>query len=210
MRKSVLFLTLIALTALVLVPAAAAAEEQKNRIHGGVSFVSAQGDPKIEVDDENVRAEVDDDWGFYADYERMIASKWGLKFGAHFQEQDVDISGGDTTGNLGSLKATPLTANILFHPAPLSHVDFYVGGGFAYVMFDKIELNNDITAGGRDSLDIDDDKTWNAQLGVDFRFGDSPFGINLDLKYIQMSGDSELGDIEVDPLIASGGIAIRW
>jgi len=215
MKKSVLIVSFIASTALALAPIASAAEEQKNRIHGGVSFVSAQGDPKIDVDEgggdiEHVRAEIDDDWGFYADYERMIADKWGIKFGANWSDQDVDISGGTTTGHFGSLQATPITANILFHPAPLSHVDFYIGGGFAYVMFDDIHIENDFGGGGRDTLEIDDDTTWNAQLGVDFRFGDSPFGLNLDAKYIKMSGDSELGDLKVDPLIAGAALAIRW
>lgn len=215
MRKYLLILPLTALLAMALAPAATAAEEQKNRIHGGVAFVSAQGDPKIDVEVapgvvEHARAEVDDDWGWYADYERMIASKWGLKFGANWSEQDIDVSGGDRTGHFGALQAIPLTANILFHPAPLSHVDFYVGGGFAYVMFDDMDIDNDFGPGGRDTLDIDDDKTWNAQIGVDFRFGDSAFGLNLDAKYIQMSGDSELGDIEVDPLIAGAALAIRW
>jgi len=215
MRKCVRTISMIALTVMALAPAAVAAEEQNNRIHGGVSFVTAQGDPKLDVETfpgvtEHARAEIDDDWGFYADYERMIYKKFGLKFGVNWSEQDIDISGGDRTGHFGSIQATPITANIMFHPAPLSHVDFYVGGGFAYVMYDKISIKNDFGPGGRTELDVDDDQTWNAQLGVDFRFGDSPFGLNLDAKYIKTSGDSELGAIDVNPLIAGAALAIRW
>jgi len=215
MRKIALILPLIAMMGLILVPAAAGAEEQNNRVHAGVTYVKAQGDPKLDVETspgvvEHVRAEIDDDYGFYADYERMIARKWGLKFGANWNKQDVDISSGDRHGHLGELKVTPLTANILFHPAPESHVDFYVGGGFAYVLYSGMDLENEFGPGGREKLDIDDDQTWNAQLGFDFRFGDSPFGLNLDLKYILTSGDTELGDIKVDPLIAGAALAIRW
>src|SRR5262249_31754918 len=205
MRKSLLILPATALMVLALAPAADAAEEQNNRFHAGMTYVDPNGNPKLDVEVapgvvEHARAEIDKDTGFYADYERMIASKLGLKFGANWNKYDIDISGGDRSGHFGELKATPLYANLLFHPAPLSHTDFYIGGGFAYVLYSDVTIENDFGPGGRKVLDVDDDQTWNAQLGVDFRFGDSPFGLNIDAKYIKTSGDSELGALDVEPL----------
>lgn len=215
MRKCVPILSMIALTTMALAPAANAAEEQKNHVHGGLTYVHALSDPKLDVEVapgvvEHARAEIDDDYGYYVDYERMVASKLGIKFGAMWNDQDVDISGGDRTGHFGSVQMTPLTANLLFHPAPLSHTDFYIGGGFAYVMYDKIDIEDEFGPGGRTQLDLDDDPTWNAELGLDIRFGDSIFGLNLDAKYIKTAGDSELGALDINPLIGSAALAIRW
>lgn len=219
MRKSLLILPMTAVLAMAFVPAASAADEQNNRVHVGVTLSHPLADPKLEVDpsggsipgfSSKERLEVDNDNGFFFDYERMIAKKLGLKFGANFNKYDLDVSSGPRQGHFGELKQTPLTVNLLFHPAPLSHTDFYIGGGFAYVLNKKIDIENDFGPGGRNALDVDDDKTWNAQLGVDFRFGDSNFGLNLDAKYIKQSADSELGDIQVDPLIGGAALAIRW
>jgi len=41
----------------------------------------------------------------------------------------------------------------------------------------------DVFPGRITQLDPDDDKTWNTELGLNIKFGDSPLGLNLNGQY---------------------------
>ena len=192
-------------------------DSKKNNLDLGANYSHPLGNPKLDLVTGRESVEVDRDNGFYVNYERKLSKVVGLKFGFASNEYDLDVSSGPLQGNLGSLKTRPLTANLLFHPSSGAPVDFYFGGGFAYVKYGDIDVRSrfqlafaDVFPGRVTQLDPDDDKTWNTELGLNIKFGDSPLCLNLNGQYIKTTAATNHGDFKVDPINAGAALLIRW
>jgi len=183
---------------------------ERNNIHVGYLWVNPQGDPKVDIGGTRSRLEIDNGSGWYLDYEVKFTDVIGLDLGAAWFKNDIDVSSGNK-GHLGKLTTKPFTANILFHPNAKAPVDFYVGGGFAYVAFKDMRVKPQFRGIlNEDQIGLDKDTTVGAQAGVNIKFGDSHLGLNFDAKYIKASAGADVGDIDLDPVMLGGALLIRW
>lgn len=207
MKKALVVLAILLLPSLALCDDNAAA---RNNLHLGYMFSNPQGDPKVDINGSRSRLEIDNANGWYLDYEWKFTDVLGLDFGGAYAKHDVDISDGPFKGALGKIKVKPFTANLLFHPNAKAPIDFYVGGGFAYVAFNDLRLKPQLRGPlGEDQIGLDKDTTFDIQAGINVIFGDH-FGINIDGKYIKTTASGDVGDIDIDPVNVGAAFAFRW
>ncbi|HSP32936.1 MAG TPA: OmpW family outer membrane protein, partial [Thermoanaerobaculia bacterium] len=114
-------------------------------------------------------------------------------------------------------KMQPITGTLQLHFNPRSSVDFYLGGGGAYVMFKPSSSFNPGNS-GLTGLRFRDE--WGPLVNAGLGFGFSPnFGINLDAKYMWVRanatptfGNVTIGNvgnssrIGVNPFVVSAGL----
>jgi outer membrane protein W len=80
------------------------------------------------------------------------------------------------------IKMTPITGALQLHWNPRSSVDFYVGGGGAYVM---LKPDNSFNPGTTGLTSVRFRDEWGPLVNAGLGFGFSPnFGINFDAKYM--------------------------
>lgn len=206
MKRAALIVTIAALTTL---PALA------QQIDWGVWAVSAtlQGDnlvdpeQRIEINfDENVGAAVTGDirWGGF------LSTEIGIY--AFDADGTIDLGVLDEQIDLGTFNVTPITATLRAHFGS-GAVDFYVGAGAAYVLLDDL-ISDDLSSLGTEIVEVDDEVTWLANAGLGWWFSDA-FGVGIDAKWIGLEADtlSDTGEelqLELDPLMISGGLLLRF
>ena len=116
------------------------------------------------------------------------------------------------------IKMTPITGALQLHWNPRSSVDFYVGGGGAYVM---MKPDNSFNAAGTGLTSVRFRDEWGPLVNAGLGFGFSPnFGINFDAKYmwVRANARTTFGDetvignvgnsqrIGLNPFILSAGL----
>ncbi|SCK09714.1 OmpW family protein [Vogesella sp. LIG4] len=112
-------------------------------------------------------------------------------------------------GDLGSVKALPPTVTVQYHFNPEGQFRPYVGAGINYTRF--YGLHDDSGLG----LSVKKNSFGPAlQVGMDIPVSKSVF-INFDVKKIWMStkvsaGGTELGTLDVNPLVTSVGIGTKF
>ena len=115
--------------------------------------------------------------------------------------------------DLGEVGALPITLTMRGHFGG-EQVNFYVGGGGAYVRFDDFS-SDDLRLAGVERIQIDDQATWLANAGVSFHLKKN-LRIGIDLKYFPVKvrrvqlPSRERVDLELDPLLLSGGVIYRF
>jgi len=99
---------------------------------------------------------------------------------------------------------TTLTVGPNFHLTPEKRFDLYVG---PFVGFASVDGGEFSTLGETFSPDVDDEFVFGAQLGLDLPFkADGPWALHLGLRYISVSA----GDLDLDPIIGTAGVAYRF
>ncbi len=115
------------------------------------------------------------------------------------------------------IKMTPITGTLQLHWNPRSSVDFFIGGGGAYVMLKPDQSFNPGTT-GLTSVRFRDE--WGPLVNAGLGFGFSPnFGINFDAKYMWIRANARttfteatvgnVGNSErigLNPLVLSAGL----
>lgn len=120
---------------------------------------------------------------------------------------------GERVVDLGSMDLTPISLTLQFHLAPRSALDPYLGVGAAWVLADDLE-SQDLRELGLDRIEIDDELTYVLNAGVGVRLTRS-FGLYLDGKYFALEpatrapGEEEV-DLEINPLVVSAGVRLRF
>jgi outer membrane protein W len=115
---------------------------------------------------------------------------------------------------LGSLRVTPVTATIQFHPGQWRLLRPFVGGGVAYVLSGELAGRDSASAENR-RIEVDDELTWVASAGVDFSVNPA-LGVGLDARYIPLKvgfrtrGAAEDGQLRLSPWIVSVGARFRF
>src|SRR5438093_3442156 len=100
---------------------------------------------------------------------------------------------------------TPIAMNLLFHPNPRGVFDVYLGGGAAYVRFSDLGR----IRGGSER--IPDQVTWNAEIGLDIKFGDGRFGLNLNGSYLDArASEGYSREIDVLPFNLGATLSCHW
>ncbi len=163
--------------------------------------------------EESSVLKLDSGTGFGLGLEYLFNDRLGVEAGiivadldAHFMVDILDLWGmADDEAQF-----SPLTLGVNYHVTPHSRVDFFVGPFVALVQYDDVQFN---TLGEVFTRDFEDDWTFGLNLGVDVPFGsESPWAFTGGVKYLETSaeGANDVPNLDVDPLIFTGGIAYRF
>lgn len=199
----------LALAALLLVAVALPLAAQSNDL--GLWVAAAQvGD----TDAEGVTIEFDDARGFGASLNHFWTDRFSTEIGATALRSDDGGLSIDRQRLLrtGELKMIPITVAAQWHFNRHARFDPYVGAGVAYVLTDDLQ-SDDLDAVDIGTVEIDDGIGWVAEAGGTLAISNR-FGVAFDAKYIRFRPDSgPPGDtvkLELDPLVLSAGVRIRW
>lgn len=121
------------------------------------------------------------------------------------QTVDITMAG----ANIGKIKALPPSLLVQYHFTDLGALKPYVGLGVNYTLFfSRDNILNGAAAVDRSSVGLA------AQVGFDYMFNKN-WGLNLDVKYIQMETDvslsgSKIGTLNLSPITAGVGVSYRF
>ena len=121
------------------------------------------------------------------------------------QTVDITIAG----ANIGKIKALPPSLLVQYHFTDLGAFKPYVGLGVNYTLFfSRDNILNGAASVDRSSVGLA------GQVGFDYMFNKN-WGLNLDVKYIQMETDvslngSKIGTLNLSPITAGVGVSYRF
>lgn len=166
-----------------------------------------------------VRLELQDDTGYGVAVNFYLGSRFSTEIGLSLIEPDViTIVSGDQSGtfiNTLGTEVIPVTAVLQYHFNPDGPFDLYIGGGVAYVLVDDIKGNVD--QAGFERIEIEEDAGFAVNIGLNYWFGNA-FGLNIDAKYVPLESSANVvfgsgtttAEVSINPLLVSGGLAIRF
>ncbi len=171
-------------------------------------------EPRGSVTEEDIELGFDDDDSFGVAVVTHFAPELSLELAVSRAEPELVASADDLPIEvaLGELQMTPITAALRYHFIPSARISPYVGAGVAYVLYDELSVEDEF---GEETIDFENSFGYLASAGVDFRITDF-LGINLDAKYLKSKSESSAAgdpvtlDVEVDPLITSVGVSLRF
>jgi outer membrane protein W len=142
-----------------------------------------------------VDVEVDDDFGFGANYTYFVSENFSLELSADYIESDVELSLGGLSEDVDELEQISVLLAGRIHPKLNSKILPYLSGGIGYFFNDM------------DEESVDDSYGYFIGAGVEVFLSDS-LCLNLDLKYIwtEIETDTDSIDIAEDPFIAGLGL----
>ena len=122
--------------------------------------------------------------------------------------QRVDVR--TNSSSLGTVTALPPTLLAQYHFTQFGPLKPYVGAGVNYTRFGSRELNN-----GSDFYSVEKSSLgYAAQIGADYMLTKN-WGINLDVKYLQIktdviSGGTSAGTLDLSPIATSVGVTYKF
>ncbi len=153
--------------------------------------------------------EFDEDMGYGVLYNRFWIGGFSTEFAYQRLGADLTVSFQDITEQAGDLDLDILSATGQFHIARGSMISPYIGGGVAYVSGEAGSIDEDEL----DAVDLENELDWLVNAGLNVSFGQR-FAVYVDGKYIMYEargeGDPEDDALEINPLIISGGIKLRF
>lgn len=189
-------------------------------VTGWYSRVDLSGDPAVEdLRFDNV--DFDSEGGFGLSVNFFLGNRFSVQLAAYRFDPEAAFTAADplvAVGGLGELEVIPLTAVLQIHLLPNSRISPYVGAGVGYVILDDIRSRRDL-----DDVDVDR-IDFSSDFGLVFNVGASLalsriFAVNLDLKYMPVDSAATVvftqgpplkTDVEVNPLIISAGLSLRF
>ena len=121
--------------------------------------------------------------------------------------QRVDVRAGQAS--LGAVTALPPTLLAQYHFTQFGPLKPYVGAGINYTRFGSRNL------GGADEYSVEKSSVgYAAQIGADYMLTKN-WGINLDVKYLQIktdviSGGASVGTLDLSPIATSVGVTYKF
>lgn len=200
---------------MLMLPAAAFAQvEQRFRLQG--TWSNPTDELREHYEEGDVFIEAEDAFGGRLAYEVLFGDRLGVELAAGTVRHDVAVEAelvGFPTSRLelGRIRVTPITASLLYHLAPHSKTDFYVGGGAAYVDYGDFELTID-NAG--EKLSVDADLTYTLQAGLDLKLNER-WRLTGNVQWIdtkaRFSDDPDADDsLPISPVVVGAGVALRF
>lgn len=121
------------------------------------------------------------------------------------QTVDITMAG----AQIGKIKALPPSLLVQYHFTDLGAFKPYVGLGLNYTIF----TSRDNILGGAASVE-QSSVGLAGQVGFDYMFTKN-WGLNVDVKYIQMDtdvsvGDTKIGKLDLNPVTAGVGVSYRF
>ena len=191
---------------LLLLPLTAAA--QNNEL--GVFISTSQfDDGEIDEAGDIFDVEFEEDMGVGLLYNRFWMGGFSTELAYQRLGADLTLSAGDVAEDLGELDLDILSATAQLHFAKGSMISPYIGGGLAYVSGEA----GSIDEGELTTENLESEVEFLANAGLNVGLG-SRFAVFLDGKYIlyeaRGEGDSDGEALDINPLIISGGIKLRF
>ena len=150
-------------------------------------------------------------FGFALEY--LINDRLGVEGTLLLADLDSDFIfdlGQDWGMDEDELGFTPLSVGLNYHLTPDRRADLYIGPFVALVQYDDVDFN---ALGQQFNREFDDEFTFGVNVGLDVPFGsETPWAFAGSLKYLAATaeGDNFDGELDVDPLIVTAGIAYRF
>ena len=162
----------------------------------------------------------DDGYGLGLSVERLFNDRVGLEGRGVFAQLDdmyeIDIGAlWEMTDD--EVDYWNLSLGLNFHLTPESNLDWYVGPFIGWASIDGNEFN---LLERNVVRDADGDFIWGGQVGLDWPFGDSAWGLHLGARYTAFSTDieaegadepnRELDELNLDPITVELGLAYHF
>ncbi len=181
--------------------------------YGAGDFFARAGVAKVAPKSDNgdlasgtYEVDVQDDSAFAFTLGYRFTDKLGMELlAAEPFEHDVQLNG----ANLASTEHLPPTLTLQYYPlgGTEARVQPYAGVGVNYTRFSDEHID-----GG--DLELDDSWGAAAQVGVDLLI-DEHWALNAAAWYLDIDADASLGGtdigtVEIDPMVVMGGISYRF
>ena len=191
---------------LLFLPLTAAA--QNNEL--GVFISTSQfDDSEIQDAGDVFDVEFDEQMGVGLLYNRFWIGGFSTELAYQRLGADLTLSLDDVSEDIGELDLDVLSATAQLHFARGSMISPYIGGGVAYISGEA----GSIDANELDTVDLENELEFLANAGLTVGLGRS-FALFLDGKYIvyeaRGEGDPDDEALELNPLVISGGIKLRF
>lgn len=191
---------------LLILPLTATA--QNNEL--GVFISTSQfDDGDLQDPDDLFDVEFEEDMGLGLLYNRFWFGGFSTELAYQRLGADLTLSLDDVSEDFGELDLDVLSATGQLHFAPGSMLSPYIGGGVAYISGEA----GSIDQGELEATDLENEIDFLANAGINIGLGRN-FAIFLDGKYIlyeaRGEGETEDSAIEINPLILSGGLKLRF
>jgi opacity protein-like surface antigen len=196
----------IVLLSLLVLPLTAAA--QNNEL--GVFISTSQfDDSEIEDAGDVFDVEFDEDMGVGLLYNRFWLGGFSTELAYQRLGADLTLSAEDIAADVGELDLDVLSATAQLHFARGGTLSPYIGGGVAFVSGEAGSIDEDEL----ESSDLESELDFLVNAGLNVGLG-RRFAIFVDGKYVMYEargeGDSDDEALDINPLIISGGIKIRF
>jgi outer membrane protein W len=191
---------------LAVLPLTAAA--QNNEL--GV-FISTSQFDESEIEDAGdvFDVEFDEDMGVGLLYNRFWFGNFSTELAYQRLGADLTLSLDDVSEDIGNLDLDVLSATAQLHFGRGGLISPYIGGGLAYISGEAGNIDGDEA----ESIDLENELEFLANAGLTVGLGRG-FAVYLDGKYIvyeaRGEGDPDEEALELNPLILSGGIKLRF
>ena len=198
--------TLIVLS-LLLLPLTATAQPM-NEI--GVFISTSQFDDSEISDAEDIfDVEFDEDMGYGVSYNRFWTNSFSTELAYQRLGADLTVSFEEIAEDAGTLDLDILSATGQLHFVRGGLLSPYIGGGVAYVSGEAGFIDEEEI----ESANLENEIDFLANAGLNIGFAQS-FVIFLDGKYIMYEargeGDDEDDSLDINPLILSAGVKLRF
>ena len=208
-------------------------EYERNILRGVIYYSYPTGEqaapvtvlyPDGPVSFPNARFMAKDAPGVTFSYERKLMRFLGLSFGVSCVRYDFEATLDRTETvriytRIGTQTVVPITGTVLWHPLKRRFIDWYVGAGYAYVMYRDWRTKY---VQGPETYESGSDRGFVAQTGFDAILGGRKhsgvphrlrWAINLDLRYMhtRSTGNPILSKgIDINPVDISLGTSARF
>ncbi|HEX8172433.1 MAG TPA: OmpW family outer membrane protein [Thermoanaerobaculia bacterium] len=160
------------------------------------------GDPA-----DNLRAQFDDGSGYGASYSRALPHRLSAEIAAFRVSAGASLRDPDETVSAGDVEITPITAMLRLDVIRAGAFSAHVGAGAAYVMVDDLS-SRELQFAGAGTINLDDETTYVAGAGAEWSFG--RWAIAADARYLPLTLHAPNGEVDLDPLLLSAGVRVRF
>jgi outer membrane protein W len=149
---------------------------------------------------ENVNFDTTDEVGYEIGAEWKPFARFGFEVSLIDVQQDVEANG----FKIGEIGMQPINLTLNFHIINSDRFAWYIGPTVAFVNWDDLE--NEFG----DNVSIDSEETFGVSTGIDIGLGER-FALVGGLRWLDAGAEDDAGDtLDVDPLFARLGIALRF
>lgn len=171
--------------------------------------------------EQDFSSEFETDTGFGLGVNVFLTDSVSAEVTATLLEPDllVTVFADDGPRSLMPVEIIPITLGLQYHFRPVRWLDVYAGAGAAYILFDDIDDTGDIGLFDVESIEVDDEVGFMANLGVTFELLRN-LGLNIDARYLGVEPDATVafdrGDftaerrIDFNPVLISVGVSWRF
>lgn len=189
----------LAMVALLAVPAQAGQADYNFKVFGGVAYVAPLSDSSIEGVGDAVEAASEVGWEIGGEWKPF--NRFGFELSYLNATHDVEADG----VTFAEVKLRPWNFTVNWHIINGEHLNWYIGPTVSYVDWGNIESPT------TDPVPTDSDTAFGISTGLDIGFNQT-FAIVAGVRWLNTSVESTDSSVkvDVDPLFARLGVAFRF